>query len=95
MLKAFDPTAESYAPDIGATPADGGFWVGYNLTLDQAKNISSRSDILMINTYTDIPLSYTLTAPATVLSDSDPVTLETLMSNTISTQASLSASPVC
>lgn len=96
LLKEFEPNAanQSYAPDIGATPADGGFWVGYNLTLDQAQNISRRSDILVINTYTDTPLSFSTTAPATVLSDTDPVTLWTLMSDTTSTQAGLSPSAV-
>ena len=97
LLNEFDPNIaanESYAPEIGATPADGGFWVGYNLTQDQAQNISRRSDILMVNTFTDTPLSFTTTAPATVLSDTDPVTLWTLMSNTTSTQAGLSPSAV-
>lgn len=97
LLQAFDPNSKnkSYAPDIGATPADGGFWVGYNLTLDQAQNISQRSDILMINTYTDTPLSSTTAAPVTVISDTDSVTLWTLMSNTTSTRANLSPSAVC
>lgn len=97
LLKEFDPNAagKSYVPDIGATPADGGLWVGYNLTSDQAQNFSRRSNVLMVNTYTDTPLSFSTEAPVTALSDTDPVTLWTLVSNTTSTQASLSPSAVC
>ena len=96
LLKEFDPdtAAKSYAPDIGATPADGGFWIGYNLTLSQAQNISNRSDVLMVATYTDVALSFTTQNPATVLRATDSVTLWTLISNTTSTQTSLSPSAV-
>ena len=97
LLKEFDPDAagKSYMPDVSATPADGGLWVGYNLTSNQAQNISSRSDVLMVNTYTDTPLSFPTESPVAVLSDTDPVTLWTLASNTTSTQAGLSPSAVC
>ena len=97
LLKEFDPDAagKSYEPDIGATPADGGLWVGYNLTLNQAQNLSRRSDVLMVNTYTDTPLSFATQTPVAVLSDTDAVTLWTLLSNTTSTQAGLSPSAVC
>ncbi len=97
LLKEFDPDAagKSYVPDIGATPADGGLWVGYNLTLNQAQNLSRRSDVLMVNTYTDTPLSFNTQTPVAVLSDTDAVTLWTLLSNTTSTQAGLSPSAVC
>lgn len=97
LLKKFDPNAadKSYAPDVGATPADGGFWVGYNLTLNQAQNVSRRSDILMVDTYTDTPLSFATQTPVAVLSATDAVTLWTLMSNTTSTQAGLLPSAVC
>lgn len=97
LLKEFDPNAEnnSYAPDVDATPADGGFWVGYNLTLNQAQNFSRRSDILMVDTYTDTTLSFATSTPVSVISDPDAVTLWTLMSNTTSTQAGSLPSAVC
>ena len=96
LLKEFDPNAadKSYAPDVGATPADGGFWVGYNLTLNQAQNFSRRNDILMVDTYTDTTLSFATQTPVAVISDTDAVTLWTLMSNTTSTQAGLLPSAV-
>lgn len=96
LLKEFDPNAaeKSYAPDVGATPADGGFWVGYNLTLNQAQNFSRRNDILMVDTYTDTTLSFATQTPVAVISDTDAVTLWTLMSDTTSTQAGLLPSAV-
>ena len=62
-------------PDLAANVADGGFYMGYNLTSEQARNLSSRSEVWVINTYTSRP--YSFSDPASSISFTTTAVLAT------------------
>ena len=64
-LKEVLPGTESVQPDLAGNIVDGGFYIGYNLTSDEAHNISSLSEVWVINTYTSGLYSFSDPAPST------------------------------
>lgn len=64
-LEELLPGTKSVQPDLAANVVDGGFYIGYNLTSDQARNISSLSEVWVINTYTNGLYSFSDPAPST------------------------------
>ena len=56
---------KSVQPDLAANVADGGFYIGYNLTSDQARHFSSLSEVWVIDTYTSGPYSFSDEASST------------------------------
>ena len=61
------PGMKSIQPDLAANVVDGVFYIGYNLTADQARNISSLSEVWVINTYTSGLYSFSDSASSTSL----------------------------
>lgn len=64
-LEELVPGTKSVQPDLAAIVVDGGFYIGYNLTLDQAQNLSSLSEVWVINTYINGLYSFSDPAPST------------------------------
>lgn len=65
-LEELVPGMDSVQPDLAANVVDGGFYIGYNMTSDQARNFSSLSEVWLINTYTSGLYSFSDPASSTL-----------------------------
>ena len=50
LLEKWDPSKGTVQPDVGSTDASGGTWIDYELDPHQAQSLSSRNDIILIET---------------------------------------------
>lgn len=74
LLEEFDPIHGPVTPDVGDTSVSGGMWIDYDLNLTEVQSISSRSDILMIQTCASVNL-FPSGAPSSVYSTSIATTV--------------------
>lgn len=56
LLEQFDPTHGTVTPDVGDTSVSGGMWINYVLSPDEVQSLSSRSDILAVQTCASVNL---------------------------------------
>ena len=90
FLEMIAPKSEgSYAPVFAANTVDGGFWTA-NLSSDAAASAANRSDISILATFTNTPVSLPTWAAST-FSDTTTADLETLYASTLSPTETMAA----
>ena len=76
LLEQWDPSKGTVQPDVGSTDVSGGTWIDYELDPQEAQSLSSRNDIILIETCASV-------------SQYPPDSLFTSMSNTKTWNATL------